>query len=819
MSGFSQDFALTVTGNRSLTLPETSGDDDEGGDDDDSEDLPGGDDNCLPAVVDADLTVGGTCTTSDDVTVTKGATLTVAAGTTIMFWDGHHLKITPGARLLVEGTAEDKVVFDAKYRRRGELSISGWGGIRLHGQSRGPQRSGHSRLEHFELAGISPFSAGVLVKADSVRIENAFFHHNGGQAIRTGKTSDGEVSSLTIVNATFSGSRGNVRARHASLSVESSRFLRGSTLHVDGEKGPMGPISIADNLFDQAAVWLEDTDEITMRGNTIKNLSEHSPGVWIADAEVDVYRENTIENSGYGIVVYGSSMLYMDGRSRNLIRNSKRHEIDVRGGARVYLGDVSIDGGGYNEIYDENGYGLEGRYVHNGAGAPLITAEMNDWHDEPSERMFEGPVDYTPHADNTSAPLSVSLRCYTSGVCDTQVSGGGGDYNYGWNHTACNGQSYCRPPCGGRYVRVLVTGGAGEEGRAWDESADCPLGGEGADAPVAEPFATIDAEALANEIDAAAAALGTGGSPPDGPAAAQATASVRATATGRRDASVRRGASTAQQLQRLYGLLLLQSRVDAVRAGHRGERGSAFAGDRAEPMHALFAGYADAPTRRAARQILIEDRLRSGRPDQALQKVRQYTAGLPAGHGTAWMQIYRAQAFEQKGQFEKALGAVDRAEKLHLQEGRPHRYAHLRGYLRRRSGTPIRGDAPKRSSRPARAEKAARAAEGEASLPARKRSGPLPETFVFGAPYPNPARAGQVTLPLHLPARARVHAGVYDMLGRQVKRLPDKSYAAGRATITFDAHRLSSGLYLIRVRVEAATGETRTFTRGITIVR
>jgi len=74
-------------------------------------------------------------------------------------------------------------------------------------------------------------------------------------------------------------------------------------------------------------------------------------------------------------------------------------------------------------------------------------------------------------------------------------------------------------------------------------------------------------------------------------------------------------------------------------------------------------------------------------------------------------------------------------------------------------------------------------------------------------------------VPLSLPERADVTAVVYDVRGRRIEVLANDSQAAGRSDLVLSTDGLASGMYLIRVKVEAASGETHTFTESVTIVK
>jgi hypothetical protein len=75
----------------------------------------------------------------------------------------------------------------------------------------------------------------------------------------------------------------------------------------------------------------------------------------------------------------------------------------------------------------------------------------------------------------------------------------------------------------------------------------------------------------------------------------------------------------------------------------------------------------------------------------------------------------------------------------------------------------------------------------------------LPQKQVLFQNYPNPFNS-QTTIELVLPLPQNVRLTIYDLLGRQVRTLIDEYRHAGSHTITFNAFRLSSGIYFYRLR-------------------
>lgn len=81
----------------------------------------------------------------------------------------------------------------------------------------------------------------------------------------------------------------------------------------------------------------------------------------------------------------------------------------------------------------------------------------------------------------------------------------------------------------------------------------------------------------------------------------------------------------------------------------------------------------------------------------------------------------------------------------------------------------------------------------------------LPREFSLGKPYPNPFNA-QVTLPLQLPQNSNVRLDLYNLQGRLLETIFEGNLSAGVHAIRYDASRLSSGMYFVRVKMKSETG-------------
>lgn len=80
----------------------------------------------------------------------------------------------------------------------------------------------------------------------------------------------------------------------------------------------------------------------------------------------------------------------------------------------------------------------------------------------------------------------------------------------------------------------------------------------------------------------------------------------------------------------------------------------------------------------------------------------------------------------------------------------------------------------------------------------------LPDEYTLEQNYPNPFNP-TTNIRFGLPESSTVRLEVYDLLGRRVAELQNGPMQAGFHTVSFDASRLSSGVYLYTLRTEGTT--------------
>jgi hypothetical protein len=74
-----------------------------------------------------------------------------------------------------------------------------------------------------------------------------------------------------------------------------------------------------------------------------------------------------------------------------------------------------------------------------------------------------------------------------------------------------------------------------------------------------------------------------------------------------------------------------------------------------------------------------------------------------------------------------------------------------------------------------------------------------PTSYSLAQNYPNPFNP-VTTIKYQLPVSGRVSLKVYNILGKEIATLVDEEKSAGTYSVTFDAGKLSSGIYFYRIQ-------------------
>ena len=80
----------------------------------------------------------------------------------------------------------------------------------------------------------------------------------------------------------------------------------------------------------------------------------------------------------------------------------------------------------------------------------------------------------------------------------------------------------------------------------------------------------------------------------------------------------------------------------------------------------------------------------------------------------------------------------------------------------------------------------------------------VPNTFKLSQNYPNPFNPS-TTITYTIPKATHVTLDIYNLLGRRVQKLVDKSQTAGSYSVTFNASSLASGMFIYRISAGSQT--------------
>jgi hypothetical protein len=90
------------------------------------------------------------------------------------------------------------------------------------------------------------------------------------------------------------------------------------------------------------------------------------------------------------------------------------------------------------------------------------------------------------------------------------------------------------------------------------------------------------------------------------------------------------------------------------------------------------------------------------------------------------------------------------------------------------------------------------------SVKENQPSEPLPFDFILYPVYPNPFNSISI-IRFSVRSQVNVSLKIYDLIGREVKKLTDGSYSAGKHKLLFDAGNLASGMYFVQMETETGS--------------
>lgn len=237
-------------------------------------------------VIAEDATWSGNVTVVDDVTVTRGATLTIQPGTSVAFTAGTALNIE--GRLLADAGQGEPIVFGPVAAQTDKGAEKGmWSGITI-GSNGGTN--------------IGDLPAGSILAG--CRIAGA----DNGVAVLTSALQPHRVSGCTIASCRQAGVR--IEGVRAAI-VEGNQFADCGSAAGEGGS-PTEP----------GGIWLQSSDDCHVRGNTIRNC--HRYAVLVLYGSGNTVQDNTIEGvGGRPMSTEGYGISVSSGAARNLLEGNR----------------------------------------------------------------------------------------------------------------------------------------------------------------------------------------------------------------------------------------------------------------------------------------------------------------------------------------------------------------------------------------------------------------------------------------------------------------------------------------------------------------
>ncbi len=99
------------------------------------------------------------------------------------------------------------------------------------------------------------------------------------------------------------------------------------------------------------------------------------------------------------------------------------------------------------------------------------------------------------------------------------------------------------------------------------------------------------------------------------------------------------------------------------------------------------------------------------------------------------------------------------------------------------------------------------------NIPDHDRIVQKPEEFFLSQNYPNPFNA-ITSIGYTIPYEQHIKLKIFDSLGREIETLIDEKKQPGTHTVTFDANKLASGLYVYKL-----TAENHVFTKKMILLK
>ncbi|MAE70026.1 MAG: hypothetical protein CME06_06110 [Gemmatimonadetes bacterium] len=348
---------------------------------------PAEDGSPLPGVFDDDTTVSGELVIREMLRVSRGTTLTVAAGSALLFRDdGDSIAgIDVAGVLLAQGSASSPVRFGSAdtVPRAGD-----WEGIYVHG---GSAVLAHTRIDHARI-GLR-VSGGALARIDSCVIdshEQSAVMTESGWANITGSTLEAERFGVRAEGGGVVVRGGSITGKseagflgHASTDTVLAATLDGEdALVIDGGyqtlvrgcvlQGDRYGVSlvgrVSDALIDSntvlpgmTGIFVVDSRRTQVSRNTIRKSID--AGIECRDADVEV-TANLVDTCDIGLWVAGGDVM----ASGNALAGNHSDGIRIDAGVPEIVGNSIVGNGGYGVRTEVYGIDASGNWWGDASG-------------------------------------------------------------------------------------------------------------------------------------------------------------------------------------------------------------------------------------------------------------------------------------------------------------------------------------------------------------------------------------------------------------------------------------------------------------------
>jgi hypothetical protein len=351
----------------------------------------------ISGTLSSNKTISGIASLTANVTVSSGATLTMAATAQVFFRDGVSLTINNGATLIINAGAKLKFSSGARIIVNGKITADSndpnkriiftgttatagfWNGITIN--------SGNgSNISTLRRCDVTYATTGLTVtytgQANSVTIDKCRISYNSSKGIYV----NGNAWSSAYVHPTISN---NYIHHNSSSGITVGNYAK--------------PLITGNRIEYNSAYGIEATSSYTGEASYNRIANNNSNGMFFySSSHAQVHRNNVEANGSGGVYIFANSNVTAYGAG-----NAKgRNKITGNTGNGIYANSSSPTFGysydGYNWI--QNNMSYEAQQV--GSGYQILAENCYWGGGAPPSGETSGNVDYAPYTTTCPAPLA-----------------------------------------------------------------------------------------------------------------------------------------------------------------------------------------------------------------------------------------------------------------------------------------------------------------------------------------------------------------------------------------------------------------------------